>query len=185
MPPLSSIPLTTLSGSPASLADFDGKALLIVNVASKCGLTPQYTALEQLHQQFKDQGFSVLGFPANDFAAQEPGSNQEIAKFCSSEYPVTFPLFSKIAVTGPTIHPLYTELTTAVPEHIVDDPGFRDGITGYLKSQHLPPPAPLPAILWNFEKFLVGRDGAVLARFAPDMPPNDPRIVEAISAALA
>ena len=185
MSTLASIPLTTLSGSPATLADYSGKVLLIVNVASKCGLTPQYTALEQLYQQFKDSGLVVLGFPANDFAAQEPGTDQEIAKFCSSEYPVTFPLFSKITVKGPGIHPLYRELTTAAPDHLINDAGFRDGITGYLKSQNLPAPNAPPSILWNFEKFLVSRDGAVLARFAPDMPPNDSRIITAIEQALA
>ena len=185
MSTLASTPLTTLSGSPASLADYSGKVLLIVNVASRCGLTPQYTALEQVYQQFKDKGFVVLGFPANDFAAQEPGSDQEIAQFCTTDYPVTFPLFSKISVKGPGIHPLYKELTAALPTHVVNDAGFRDGITGYLKSQDLPTPDAAPAILWNFEKFLVGRDGTVLNRFAPDMPPNDARITAAIEQALA
>ena len=185
MSTLTSIPLTTLSGSPASLADYSGKVLLIVNVASKCGLTPQYTALEQLYQQFKAKGLVVLGFPANDFAAQEPGTDQEIAKFCTSDYPVTFPLFSKISVKGPGIHPLYKELTSAAPTHVINDDGFRDGIAGYLKSHSLPSPDAAPAVLWNFEKFLVGRDGTVLNRFAPDMPPNDPRITAAIEEALA
>jgi len=185
MSTLANIPLTTLSGSPTTLADYSGKVLLIVNVASKCGLTPQYTALEQLYQQFKSSGFVVLGFPANDFASQEPGTDQEIAKFCTTDYPVTFPLFSKIAVKGPGIHPLYRELTTTVPDHLINDEGFRDGITGYLKSQNLPAPDAPPSVLWNFEKFLVGRDGAVLARFAPDMPPSDPRIITAIEQALA
>jgi glutathione peroxidase len=185
MSTLATIPLTTISGAPASLADYSGKVLLIVNVASKCGLTPQYTALEQLYQQFKDKGFVVLGFPANDFAAQEPGSNQEIAKFCSTDYPVTFPLFTKISVKGPDMHPLYRELTTAVPTHVIADSGFREGITGYLKSQNLPAPEDAPSILWNFEKFLVGRDGTVLARFAPDMTPDDPLILTAIEQALA
>jgi glutathione peroxidase len=184
MPTLTTIPLTTLSGAPASLADYAGKVLLVVNVASKCGLTPQYTALEALYQQFKDAGLVVLGFPANDFAAQEPGSDQEIAKFCTTEYPVTFPLFSKISVKGPAAHPLYRELTAAAPTHPRNDPGFRDGIAGYLASQGLPAPAPLPDVLWNFEKFLIGRDGRVLARFAPDMPPTDPRITAAIESAL-
>lgn len=185
MSTLYDLPLTTLSGSPTTLADYTGKALLIVNVASRCGLTPQYTDLETLYQQFKDKGLVVLGFPANDFAGQEPGSNQEIAKFCSTDYPVTFPIFSKITVTGPEQHPLYRELTSAVPEHVVNDAGFRGNIAGYLTSQGLPEPAPLPAVLWNFEKFVVGRDGTVLARFAPDVPPSDPRIVNAIEQALA
>ena len=183
--PLYDIPVHKITGEGTSLADYRGKVLLIVNVASKCGLTPQYDALEKLYTRFKDSGLVVLGFPANDFAAQEPGSNQEIAKFCSSEYPVTFPLFSKITVKGPGIHPLYRELISAAPTHVINDAGFRDGITGYLKAQNLPAPEPAPGILWNFEKFLVGRDGTVLTRFAPDMPPTDPRIVTAIEEALA
>jgi glutathione peroxidase len=181
---LASLPLTTLSGAPTSLADYAGKVLLIVNVASKCGLTPQYTALEALYQEFKDRGLVVLGFPANDFAGQEPGTNEEIAAFCAKEYPVTFPMFSKIEVTGDKQHPLYRELTTAIPEHVVFGP-WREGIASYAAANGFPPPNPLPAILWNFEKFLVGKDGTAIARFAPDMPPNDPRIVSAIEAALA
>ena len=119
MPTLYDIPLTDISGSPASLADYAGHPLLIVNVASKCGLTPQYTALEALYQNYKDRGLVVLGFPANDFAGQEPGTDAEIAAFCSTEYPVTFPLFSKIPVTGPHKNPLYAELIAAQPEHVV------------------------------------------------------------------
>ncbi len=183
---LASVPLTTLSGAPTSLADYSGKVLLIVNVASKCGLTPQYTALEALYQQFKDKGFAILGFPANDFAGQEPGTEQEIAKFCSTEYPVTFPLFSKIAVTGADQHPLYRELTSAMPQHESDaGDDFRGNLDNYLSSQNLPPTLPLPDVLWNFEKFLVGKDGTAVARFAPNLPPNDPRIVSAIESALA
>jgi len=184
MTPLYDIPLTTLSGEPTTLASYSGKVLLIVNVASKCGLTPQYTALEQLYQQFKDKGLVVLGFPANDFAGQEPGTDQEIAKFCSIDYPVTFPLFSKIVVTGPQEHPLYKQLTTAAPEHILNG-DLRQNLAGFAAKSGLPAPNPLPGILWNFEKFLVGRDGKVAARFAPDMPPEDPRIVEAVENALA
>src|SRR5580698_8772427 len=108
MSTLYDLPLTTLSGEPTSLADYAGKVLLVVNVASKCGLTKQYTALEALYQRFKDQGFVVLGFPANDFAGQEPGTDAEIAEFCSNEYPVTFPMFSKIAVNGHEQHPIYS-----------------------------------------------------------------------------
>jgi glutathione peroxidase len=182
---LASIPLTTLSGAPTSLADYSGKVLLIVNVASKCGLTPQYTGLEALYQQFKDRGFVVLGFPANDFASQEPGTNQEIAKFCSTEYLITFPLFSKITVNGSDQHPIYATLTSMMPQHEADGLDFRDNLDNYLSSQNLPPTLPLPAVLWNFEKFLVGRDGLVIARFAPDMQPGDPRIVAAIEKALA
>jgi glutathione peroxidase len=184
MSTLTSIPLTTISGSPATLADYSGKVLLLVNVASKCGLTPQYTALEALYQQFKDKGLVVLGFPANDFAGQEPGTDQEIAKFCSTEYPVSFPLFSKIAVTGPAKHPLYAELIAEAPEHVVAGP-WRENLTSYAAANGFPGPNPLPELLWNFEKFLIGKDGAVLARFTPDMPPNDPRILTAIEKALA
>jgi glutathione peroxidase len=183
MPTLYDIPLTDISGSPASLADYAGYPLLIVNVASKCGLTPQYTALEALYQQYKDQGLVVLGFPANDFAGQEPGTDAEIAAFCSTEYPVTFPLFSKIHVTGPSKHPLYAELIASKPEHIVHGP-WREGLESYAAKNGYPGPNPLPELLWNFEKFLVGRDGTVLARFAPDTPPNDPKIISAIEAAL-
>ena len=184
MPALNEIPLTTISGSPTTLAEYSGKVLLVVNVASRCGLTPQYTALEALYQKYKDRGLVVLGFPANDFAGQEPGTNQEIATFCSTEFPVTFPLFSKIAVTGPDQHPLYRELTGAVPEHIVNGQ-FRENLAGYAAKNGFPAPNPLPGILWNFEKFLVGRDGKVLARFAPDMTPDDRRITTAIEQALA
>jgi glutathione peroxidase len=180
---LTTIPLTTITGDAATLAGYSGNVLLIVNVASKCGLTPQYTALEALYQQYKPKGFTVLGFPANDFAGQEPGTNEEIATFCSTEYPVTFPLFAKIAVTGPGKHPLYAELIAEAPHAIGDGP-WREAIAGYAAKNGLPGPAPEPELLWNFEKFLVGKDGTVLARFAPDLKPDDPRIVAAIEAAL-
>jgi glutathione peroxidase len=184
MSKLTTIPLTTISGSPATLADYAGRVLLIVNVASKCGLTPQYTALEALYQAHKDAGLTVLGFPANDFAGQEPGTDAEIATFCSTTYPVTFPLFSKIAVTGPDKHPLYAELIAAAPHAIGDGP-WREGLTKYAAANGFPPPNADPELLWNFEKFLVGKDGTVLARFAPDLKPDDPRIVSAIESALA
>jgi glutathione peroxidase len=180
---LTTIPLTTLSGESTSLAAFPNQVLLIVNVASKCGLTPQYTALEALYQRYKDRGFSILGFPSNDFAAQEPGTNEEIATFCSTEYPVTFPLFAKTPVVGPDKHPLYASLIEAQPTHIVHGP-WREGLAGYAAANGFPPPNELPELLWNFEKFLVGRDGAVLARFAPDTPPDDPKVVAAIEAAI-
>jgi glutathione peroxidase len=184
MSTLYEIPLTSLSGSPTSLADYAGHVLLVVNVASKCGLTPQYTALESLFQHYKSQGLVICGFPANDFAGQEPGSNAEIAAFCSTEYPVTFPLFSKIPVTGPDKHPLYAELIAEASEHIVAGP-WRENLASYASANGFPPPNPLPELLWNFEKFLVGRDGKVIARFAPDMAPDDPRITSAIEQALA
>ena len=158
---LRDIPVNTLAGQPSSLADLDGKTLLVVNVASKCGLTPQYTGLEELQKRFADQGFSVVGFPCNQFGGQEPGSAEEIAEFCSATYGVSFPMFEKIDVNGPERHPIYTELTaTADAEGEAGD------------------------IQWNFEKFLVGPDGAVLARFRPMTEPNAPEVVEAIKANL-
>jgi glutathione peroxidase len=184
MPSLLEIPVTTIAGAPATLADYSGKVLLIVNVASKCGLTPQYTALEALYQDFKDKGLVILGFPANDFAGQEPGSDAEIATFCSTEYPVTFPLFSKIPVTGPDKHPLYAELIAEQPHAITFGP-WREGLASYSAKNGFPPPNEEPELLWNFEKFLVDRDGEVIARFAPDMPPTDPKIITAITDALA
>ena len=133
------IPLATLSGQPASLGDLAGRTLLVVNVASKCGLTPQYEGLERLHERYGDRGFSVVGFPCNQFGGQEPGTAGEIAEFCSATYGVSFPLYEKIEVNGPGRHPVYEELT-AVPD--------ADGEAGDIQ--------------WNFEKFLVGPDGAVI-----------------------
>jgi len=184
MASLFEVPLTTLSDQPASLASHRGEALLIVNVASKCGFTPQYTGLESLHQRYKDRGLAVLGFPANDFAGQEPGTNHDIATFCSVDYPVTFPIFGKITVTGAAKHPLYRELIAARPDRDSDSDALRQDLAGYLKSQNLPGPNDPPELLWNFEKFLVGRDGAVLARFASDVAPDDPRLISAIEQAL-
>ena len=184
MASLYEIPLTTLSDQPISLAPHRGQALLIVNVASKCGFTPQYTGLESLHQRYKDRGLAVLGFPANDFAGQEPGSNQEIAQFCSLDYPVSFPIFGKIAVTGPGKHPLYRELITERPDREPTGDGLYENLAGYLKSQNLPGPNDPPELLWNFEKFVVGRDGRVIARFASDVAPDDPRLLSAIDQAL-
>ncbi len=181
---LTSIPLTTITGTPATLADYSGKVLMIVNVASKCGLTPQYTGLEALYQQFKDRGFTILGFPANDFAGQEPGSDVEIATFCSTEYPVSFPLFSKIHVTGPEVHDLYAELTSDIPEHVIGG-NLRDTLDGYAEKNGLPPTAPFPSVLWNFEKFIVDKKGIPVARFAPDVTPDDPKVIAAIEQALA
>lgn len=178
------IPLTTLLGEPVSLESFRGKVLLVVNVASKCGFTPQYTGLESLYQHYKDRGLVVVGFPANDFAGQEPGTEQEIAKFCSVEYPVSFPLFSKTVVTGPDKHPLYRELIASHPGRTEDGNGLRENLAGYLKSQGLPGPTDPPELLWNFEKFLVGRDGKVLGRFASNIAPDDPRLTRAIEQAL-
>lgn len=175
------IPVRKIDGSAASLGDYKGSVLLIVNVASACGLTPQYAGLEQTYEQYRDKGFTILGFPANDFAAQEPGTNEEIAAFCSSKFDVQFPMFQKIAVKGPSQHPLYLFLTQAKPESEGDkDSGLRRTL-----AQHGLGPTNDTDILWNFEKFLVGRNGEVVARFAPDITPDDTRIVGAIENELA
>ena len=184
MASLYEIPLSTLSDQPASLAPHKGQVLLIVNVASKCGFTPQYTGLESLYQRYKDRGLAILGFPANDFASQEPGTNQEIATFCSTEYPVSFPVYGKISVTGPAKHPLYRQLIAERSRREFSDDALREDLAGYLKSQNLPGPNAPPELLWNFEKFLVGRDGSVLARFASDVAPDDPRLIAAVERAL-
>jgi glutathione peroxidase len=152
----------------------------VVNVASKCGFTKQYDALERLYTRFRDMGLVVLGFPANDFAAQEPGSNEEIATFCREKFKVDFPMFAKIAVTGPGTHPLYSALIAAGPEAVGSG---RAGLRAELDS--FAPSNPEPGILWNFEKFLIGRDGKVLGRFSPEVVPDDPAVVGAIEAALA
>jgi glutathione peroxidase len=178
------IPVHRITGEGTSLADYRGKVLLIVNVASKCGLTPQYTALEGLYSRFKTSGLAVLGFPANDFAGQEPGSNEDIKAFCELTFNVDFPMFSKIAVTGPDTHPLYETLISERPK--ATGPGreaFRENLDGYLK-QHNTTTNPEPGILWNFEKFLVDRNGNVVDRFSPDVLPDDPTVVAAIESAL-
>jgi glutathione peroxidase len=180
MTDIASIPLTRIDGSTDSLANHKGKVLLVVNVASKCGLTPQYEGLEALYKARKDQGFEVLGFPANDFGAQEPGSHEEIAEFCSLNYGVSFPLFAKADVTGEGKQPLYRELTAAVPTKQGDVEGMKERFRGYGMT-----PTEDPEVLWNFEKFLIGKDGTVKARFAPATTPDDPALVAAIEAELA
>jgi glutathione peroxidase len=172
------IPLQRIDATPATLASYKDKVLLIVNVASKCGLTPQYAGLEALYREWHGRGLEVLGFPANDFGAQEPGSNEEVASFCSTTFDVSFPLFSKISVVGADQHPLYHALTHAQPQALGDGP-FREALRGYGIE-----PNAVPDVQWNFEKFLVGRDGKVIGRFAPDIAADDPRLVEAIEAAL-
>jgi len=154
---LYAIPLETLAGQPTTLAEYRDRPVLVVNVASRCGLTPQYEQLEQLHEKYADQGFSVLGFPCNQFAGQEPGTSEEIAEFCSTTYGVTFPMFAKIDVNGPDRHPIYAELVGTA-----DAQGYSGDVR------------------WNFEKFLVDRSGAV-QRFAPQTSPLD--LVPAIEAA--
>ena len=156
------IPVNTLAGQASSLGAQAGKTLLIVNVASKCGLTPQYEGLERLQERYAGREFSVVGFPSNQFGGQEPGTAEEIQEFCSTTYGVTFPMFEKIEVNGPGRHPIYAELT-AEPD--------ADGEAGDIQ--------------WNFEKFLVSRDGKVLARFRPQTAPEAPEVIEAIEANLA
>ena len=173
--PILDIPIQTIDGTPTSLAEHKGKVLLVVNVASKCGFTPQYTALEALYEQNRDKGLVICGFPANDFAAQEPGSNQDIQSFCQLNFGVTFPLFAKIAVTGTDRHPLYTELVQSAPEPTTDTAGLRQHLIEF----GIEPTSP-PEVLWNFEKFLLNRNGKVVARFAPDLPPDDPALRNAI-----
>jgi len=174
MTDLQTIPLKTIDGQDSSLGTYAGQVLLVVNTASKCGLTPQYEGLEALYTKYKDDGFAVLGFPANNFAGQEPGSDAEIASFCTTSFSVDFPMFSKISVAGEDKHPLYAALTDAEPTAEGTE-GFRERLEGYGMT-----PNPAPEVLWNFEKFLIGRDGDVVARFSPDMAPDDDRIVTAI-----
>src|SRR6266498_5744531 len=159
MPNVHDIPLHTLSGEPTTLASLRGQAVMIVNVASKCGLTPQYTELERIHERFA--GFSVVGFPCNQFGGQEPGTAEEIQTFCSTTYGVTFPMMAKIDVNGPDRHPLYTELTTT-PD--------AEGTAGDIQ--------------WNFEKFLLDPTGKVVARFRPRTTPEDNVVIAAIEAVL-
>lgn len=180
MTDLGSIPLTRIDGSADSLANHAGNVLLVVNVASKCGLTPQYEGLEQLYSANKDRGFEILGFPANDFGAQEPGTHEEIAAFCKLNYGVSFPLFAKADVTGPDKQPLYAALTAAQPVKTGPADEFREKLKGYGMT-----PTEDPEVLWNFEKFLIGRDGTVAGRFAPAVTPDDPALVGAIEAELA
>jgi glutathione peroxidase len=176
---ITAIPVTTITGQPASLSDYDGQVRLVVNVASKCGLTPQYEGLEALYRAHREAGLVVLGFPANDFAGQEPGTEAQIAEFCATTFDVSFPMFAKLKVTGPEKHPLYAALTAAAPAPSNSDAGMRSGL-----EKHGMVPNALPDVLWNFEKFLIGRDGQVIARFAPNTAPDDAEFVAAIKAAL-
>jgi glutathione peroxidase len=171
--------LKQIDGATASLATYHGKVLLLVNVASKCGLTPQYKGLEHLYQSKRAAGLEVLGFPSNNFKGQEPGSDAEIREFCSTSYDVHFPLFSKISVLGEDQHPLYAALTAAQPASIGEGP-FRERLKGY----GVNPENPID-VLWNFEKFLMSRQGRVVARFAPDVTADDSRLVAAVDAELA
>lgn len=179
MAALQDIALTRNDGSADTLGDHAGKVLLIVNVASQCGLTPQYSGLQALQDKYGDQGFEVLGFPANDFGAQEPGTDDEIATFCETNFNVSFPLYAKASVVGDDKQPLYAELVKAAPTKLGDVEGMRENLRGYGMT-----PNEDPEVLWNFEKFLVGRDGEVLARFTPSIAPDDAILTEAIEKAL-
>lgn len=174
------IPVKQINGIDTTLANKKGKVLLIVNVASKCGLTPQYEGLEALYKTYKAQGFEVLGFPANNFMGQEPGTNEEIQEFCRMNFNVGFPLFSKISVEGTDQHPLYQALTTEFPvAENKGDTSFRAKLAEFghtTKKEN--------DILWNFEKFLVNRAGKVVGRFSPEIPPTDDIITKAIEAEL-
>lgn len=173
--------LVTLDGEKTTLEQWQGKVLLVVNVASKCGLTPQYEQLEALQKEWQVQGFSVLGFPCNQFLEQEPGSSEEIKTFCSTTYGVTFPMFEKTDVNGPERHALYGVLVAAQPEaQRPQGSGFYERMV----SKGRAPKAP-GDILWNFEKFLINKQGEVVARFAPDMTPDDATIIASIKQALA
>jgi glutathione peroxidase len=166
------IPLHLIDGKEASLADHAGEVLLIVNVASQCGKTPQYEGLEKLYETHRDRGFAVLGFPSNQFGEQEPGSNEEIAEFCRTVYGVRFPMFAKLDVKGEGQHPLYRQLVADRPARQLS-PAVKN-------------PKPVDGdVRWNFEKFLVARDGTVVARFDPDVTPGDPTLAAAVESELA
>jgi glutathione peroxidase len=179
--PIQEVPVRRITGESATLGDYAGKVLLVVNVASKCGLTPQYEGLERLYRTYRDRGLVVAGFPANDFKSQEPGTNADIQSFCTTNYGVDFPMFEKITVVGQAKHPLYKELIAGHPKSIsTSQAPFAEDLKKYGID-----PNPEPEILWNFEKFVVGRDGKVAARFAPNTAPDDPALIQAIETELA
>ena len=180
--PLYEFPVRSIDGKPASLKDYEGSVMLIVNVASACGLTPQYEGLEKVYEKYRERGLQVLGFPANDFGAQEPGSNEEIASFCETRFGVKFPMFEKISVRGEGQHPLYRYLTDTQPKAV----GKPDSeLRPTLKKHGLLGSGKANDVLWNFEKFLVNRHGKVVGRFDPDVTPEDPAVTSAIEAELA
>ncbi|MBL7666196.1 MAG: glutathione peroxidase [Bacteriovoracaceae bacterium] len=168
MTKIQTISFTKTNGEQGSLKEFEGKVLLVVNVASKCGLTPQYEGLEKIQREYSKKGFTVLGFPANNFKGQEPGTNEEIQQFCKLKYDVTFPVFQKISVKGADTHPLYKALMEAQPKAQTEKgSGFAMKLA--LIGER---PDSESGILWNFEKFLIDKKGNVVARFAPDMTPD-------------
>jgi glutathione peroxidase len=175
------ITVDQIDGTPVSLSSYRGKVVLVVNVASKCGLTPQYEGLEKLYEKYKDKGLEILGFPANEFAGQEPGSNDEIHKFCTLNFGVKFPMFKKIVVKGEGMHPLYAYLTSAHPDKVMKKDGI---LVDKLKNLGLLSGG-ASDILWNFEKFLIGKDGRIVERFSPEFAPDSDEIVGAIEKELA
>ena len=181
MTALYDIPLKKIDGSSGTLAEYAGKVVLIVNVASKCGLTPQYASLEKAYETYKSRGLVVLGFPSNDFAGQEPGTEDEIQAFCSGTFGVQFPMYSKVSINIGERHPLYAALIAAQPSALQTE--------GSVLKEKLGARGLLPAkdsdVTWNFEKFLIGRDAQVIGRFAPDMTVEDPKLLAAIESALA
>jgi glutathione peroxidase len=178
---LETIPVRTIDGAAASLADYAGKVRLIVNVASKCGLTPQYAGLEKLYRRYHSQGLEVLGFPANEFGAQEPGTEAEIKEFCSTNYDVTFPMFAKLVVKGEGQHPLYRLLTELEPNaDSVPGTDFRGKLI-----EHGINVGARKDVTWNFEKFLVDRHGNLVGRFSPDVTPDADLLTTAIERELA
>jgi glutathione peroxidase len=175
-----SIPVKRIDGATATLGDWAGKVRLVVNVASKCGLTPQYEGLESLQKTYGPKGLAVMGFPANNFGAQEPGENAEIAEFCTTNFGVDFPMFEKISVSGADQHPLYKALIEAQPTAQAHNTAFRERLAG---GGRVPPTD--KDVLWNFEKFLIDRQGQVVGRFSPEIKPDDPVLTGAIEDALA
>lgn len=173
------IPVQTIDGEETTLDQYKGKTLLLVNVASKCGLTPQYEGLESLYNEYRDQGFEILAFPSNDFKGQEPGTEEEIKDFCSTNYNVTFPLFSKVGILE-NRHPLYASLIEAQPETNVNNGGGMEENLRNFGHTRVDP----TDVLWNFEKFLVGKNGEIVSRFAPDVTPDDERLRSSIEADL-
>ena len=174
------IPVQTIDGEETTLGNYKDKVLLIVNVASKCGLTPQYESLGKLYENYSDKGFEVLGFPSNDFMGQEPGTEEEIKDFCSTNYAVKFPLFSKVGINGENRHPLYASLIESHPQ--TDVTNGDDMLNNLIKFGHTH--LNETDVLWNFEKFLVGKNGEIVARFAPDVTAEDARLIEKVEAEL-
>jgi len=176
---LYNIEVTTIDGEQIELKTYSGKVLLVVNVASACGLTPQYEGLEALYQSKRDRGLEILAFPCNQFGEQEPGTEEEIKTFCTGNFGVTFPMFSKIDVNGDLQHPLYRSMLDAIPERSANSNDFAEKLKDYGKEVNE------GAVMWNFEKFLVNREGEIIGHFSPDVGPDDPLLTAAIDEALS